>query len=300
VEVLIFDKSGQLPYSVIRSTTDFTGGISKIISIPNITYGRSGVVVKNGMEFVFELSDIQVDGKNIEFIDRNDTLAVNNIEELNQATRTQPFELEKDSEFLFMLTSYVALPGITEIYLDENEEVNFSLELVNLKRETVSATFDQLTYGKSNISDYKVSDYTVDCEGVEPGEYYLRLNTSLKGDGLFYLTNSHNDRTNLSKSYAEKINLKDYSTPITYYLSQNYPNPFNPETKIRFSIPNDDHVKIKVYNTLGQRIKTLLNKDLQSGHHVVKFNASDLASGIYYYRIEAGDFQDVKKMIMIK
>jgi hypothetical protein len=300
VEVLIFDNSGQLPYSLIRSTTDFTGGISKITTIPNITYGRTGVVVKKGIEFVFEISDIQINGQNVMFIDRDDTLAVNNIDELNQAVRTQPFKLDPNSDFLFMLTSYVALPGIQEISLNENDEVNFNLELVKLKTDEVVATFDQLTYTKFNIFDFKVADYTVNCVGIEPDEYYIRLNTSTTGKGSFFLKNTHNDRSNLAKLYYEKINLKDYITPITYNLSQNYPNPFNPVTKIKFSIPNDDIVTIEIFNTLGQKIKTLLNKKIQSGFHEVEFNARDLASGVYYYRIEAGEFQDVKKMILLR
>jgi flagellar hook assembly protein FlgD len=83
-------------------------------------------------------------------------------------------------------------------------------------------------------------------------------------------------------------------------LSQNYPNPFNPETRIRFSIPNDDYVKIQVFNTLGQRVRTLIDKILQSGYHEVEFSGADLASGIYYYKISAGNFQNVKKMILLK
>ncbi len=300
VEVLIFDDSGQSPYPLIRSTTDFTGGISKIITKPQISYGRTGVVIINGIEFVFEISDIQVNGQNVMFIDRDDTLAVNNIDELNQAVRTQPFKLDSNSDFLFMLTSYIALPGIQEISLNENDEVNFQLELVKLKTDEVVAIFDQMTYAKFNIFDFKVADYSVNCSGIEPGEYYVRLNTSTTGKGSFFLTNTHNDRSDLARPSHERINLKDYITPITYNLSQNYPNPFNPVTKIKFSISNDDIVTVEIFNTLGQKIKTLLNRKFQSGFHEVEFNARDLASGVYYYRIEAGEFQDVKKMILIR
>jgi predicted phosphodiesterase len=92
-----------------------------------------------------------------------------------------------------------------------------------------------------------------------------------------------------------------------YTLQQNYPNPFNPSTKIKFALPKTDKVKIELYNTLGQRVETLLNQQIKAGDHEVEFNANNLSSGIYYYRIEVGDparrtgeFQDVKKMILLR
>jgi hypothetical protein len=88
--------------------------------------------------------------------------------------------------------------------------------------------------------------------------------------------------------------------PSDFVVYQNYPNPFNPSTKIKFALPKPEIVKIEVYNTLGQIIKILLNQHMRAGFHEVEFNAQNLSSGIYYYRIEAGEFQDVKKMILIK
>jgi len=88
--------------------------------------------------------------------------------------------------------------------------------------------------------------------------------------------------------------------PTTYSLSQNYPNPFNPVTKINFAIPKQSFVTIKVFDILGREVKTLINENKSAGNYIVEFNASTLASGVYYYRIEAGDFRDVKKMILIK
>jgi photosystem II stability/assembly factor-like uncharacterized protein len=87
---------------------------------------------------------------------------------------------------------------------------------------------------------------------------------------------------------------------IDFRLDQNYPNPFNPITLIRYSLPKSEYVKINVYNLIGQRIKTLQHKIMPAGYHEVNFNAEDLSSGIYYYRLEAGEFQDVKKMILLK
>jgi N-acetylneuraminic acid mutarotase len=90
------------------------------------------------------------------------------------------------------------------------------------------------------------------------------------------------------------------TTPSSYSLSQNYPNPFNPSTKISFSLPKAGSVKLVVYDILGKEVTTLVNDYRTAGTHSVEFNASNLASGVYLYRIEAGDFRDVKRMILIK
>ena len=88
--------------------------------------------------------------------------------------------------------------------------------------------------------------------------------------------------------------------PKILMLYQNYPNPFNPSTKIKFTLPKPETVKIEVYNIIGQKIETLLNKHMPSGYHEVEFNVQNLSSGIYFYRIEAGEFQDVKKMVLLR
>ena len=89
-------------------------------------------------------------------------------------------------------------------------------------------------------------------------------------------------------------------TPEKYALSQNYPNPFNPSTKIDFSLPRSSNVELKVYNVLGQVVATLLNTQLSAGNHTVTFDAQNLASGIYFYSLRAGEFTSVKKMMLLK
>ena len=91
-----------------------------------------------------------------------------------------------------------------------------------------------------------------------------------------------------------------YQITLTFVLHQNYPNPFNPTTTIRFAIPREENVLVEVYNTAGQRVTTLVNTRLNSGFHEVIWNASGMSTGIYFYKIKAGQFQDLKKMILIK
>jgi len=90
------------------------------------------------------------------------------------------------------------------------------------------------------------------------------------------------------------------SMPTSFSLQQNYPNPFNPTTTIQFQLPTESIVTLKVYNLLGQEIRTLVNGDLHAGVHIVSFDASNLSSGIYVYRLQAGEFSQVRRMMLIK
>ncbi len=89
-------------------------------------------------------------------------------------------------------------------------------------------------------------------------------------------------------------------TPLKFGLKQNYPNPFNPSTTIEFTLPQNNFVTLKIYNVLGEEVSQLLNKEISAGSHQVQFDASSLTSGIYFYRISAGQFVSVKKMILLK
>ncbi len=90
------------------------------------------------------------------------------------------------------------------------------------------------------------------------------------------------------------------SVPLEYVLNQNYPNPFNPATTITYVLPEAGLVTLKIYNTLGEEVATLMNGREIAGTHTVSFDASGLASGLYYYRLATPNFTDVKKMVLIK
>ena len=88
--------------------------------------------------------------------------------------------------------------------------------------------------------------------------------------------------------------------PNDIFLSQNYPNPFNPSTTINYSLAKAGNVRIAVYNLLGSKVATILNENKPAGNYSVNFNATELPSGTYFYKIEAGQFSQVKKMILMK
>jgi hypothetical protein len=109
--------------------------------------------------------------------------------------------------------------------------------------------------------------------------------------------NPNNPKAMGKATVAERVT---ESNPQTFSLDQNYPNPFNPSTEIRFSIPENSHVRLVVYNSLGQEVSTLLDQTAPAGQHTVKMDASRLASGVYFYQIQAGSYTALKKMVLLK
>lgn len=104
-----------------------------------------------------------------------------------------------------------------------------------------------------------------------------------------------------SSFIQEKSNIN--LVPSEFSLAQNYPNPFNPSTNIRFALPVDSHVKIILFDTYGREVKTITNANYKSGYHEVMVNASDLSSGVYYYKLDVSgvnNFSEVKKMVVLK
>jgi hypothetical protein len=88
--------------------------------------------------------------------------------------------------------------------------------------------------------------------------------------------------------------------PQFFKLYQNYPNPFNPSTSIGYQLPASDFVTLKVYDILGKEVKTLVSERKDAGNHSVQFNASNLANGVYFYRLETKTYQDTRKLLLLK
>ena len=100
-------------------------------------------------------------------------------------------------------------------------------------------------------------------------------------------------------SYSKVVNLT-YDVPAAFVLNQNYPNPFNPSTRISYFVPNESFVSIKVYNSLGGEVETIVNEFKSTGSYEMIFDASNLPSGTYFYTMLAGNFSETKKMIVLK
>jgi ligand-binding sensor domain-containing protein len=149
--------------------------------------------------------------------------------------------------------------------------------------------FDGKNMENYNFSNSGLPINTVNCIDIDVyGNKWIGTSDGLalfNEDGVVDI----NDNLNNNVAFPNKIT-----------LSQNYPNPFNPSTTIKYDLPKSSDVKIEVYNIAGQKIQTLLNKKIAAGSHEIEFNAENRSSGVYFYRIEAGEFQDVKKMILLK
>ena len=101
-------------------------------------------------------------------------------------------------------------------------------------------------------------------------------------------------------NYDNSVKAKKGIIPIEFNLSQNYPNPFNPVTNLEFQIPKSGFVSLKVYDLLGKEVAHIVNENLNSGTYRYKFDGSNFASGVYFYKITVGDFSAVKRMVLIK
>ncbi|OGU33753.1 MAG: hypothetical protein A2068_14785 [Ignavibacteria bacterium GWB2_35_6b] len=118
-----------------------------------------------------------------------------------------------------------------------------------------------------------------------------------QNDGKYIPSGAEFSKIKIDYCVVEKIN---YESPQKAELFQNYPNPFNPVTKIYFTLPSDGNVIIEIYNSIGEKVLTLINESRLKGIHNIDFNGSGLASGVYFYSIQTANFFDVKKMVFIK
>jgi len=166
-----------------------------------------------------------------------------------------------------------------------------------------------------------VKYFTADREGksevpvtITAPEGKVTVSWKLNGgeDGMFSLVGILGEKTILEQKLEGEGRLvldqpaetryliRSMEVPKVYALEQNYPNPFNPTTRIRFQIPQDGQVTLRVYNLLGQEVVTLADGIMEAGYHSVEWNASAVATGVYYYRMEAPGFSEVKKMMLLK
>ncbi len=132
--------------------------------------------------------------------------------------------------------------------------------------------------------------------GIIPQSSLYKASSILSGEeGRFVADYKTGQEVTLTE-----VNPGENTIPLKYSLAQNYPNPFNPSTKIKYQIPSNGHVTLKVFDILGNEVTTLVNENQNSGIYEVNFNASNLTSGIYFYQLSSGGFTQVHKMMLIK
>ena len=241
---------------------------------------------------------------------------------------TIAFVPASDSVFLFVDTPFFALtnnitvpgdggqnfPGTTAAekerlrFTDPDGDMVYTLTL-DLTLPTLNNIGFRIAYGEPTSAD---GSLVINGEGFDAGRRYYQYiqpqvdaNLDVTWPSSFTFPQLTWVATDLPfeqpPSYTTVGNEEALGTVDVFRLNQNYPNPFNPSTTISFNLPNAADVTLTVYNVLGQRVATLLNnKKYTSGSHTLNFDATNLASGVYIYRLEAGSFTSLKRMTLIK
>ena len=191
--------------------------------------------------------------------------------------------------------------GIPKFVVEEFLQPGDEIAVVRSNGEICGSS----TYDNKNMAVTVWGQYNSESAGFVEGEpYKLRIWSAEKereiavvmvetSSGEFKYFN--NEMTVLSR-----IEVVGEDIPEDFVLSQNYPNPFNPETKISFGLPEKSNVTIYIYNLLGQKVAKVIEGEFNPGYHEVSFNGSELSSGVYFYKIEAQSFVNIKKMMLLK
>jgi photosystem II stability/assembly factor-like uncharacterized protein len=133
----------------------------------------------------------------------------------------------------------------------------------------------------------------IDTVGISPGNLYEYRVAAFSGS-------TQSSYTNIVAILVTGIEPTGTDIPNKYTLYNNYPNPFNPTTKVKFDLPKNDFVSLKIYNMQGQEVGVLVQENLSAGRYELEFNGANLTSGVYFYRLETSSFTDTRKMILIK
>jgi hypothetical protein len=187
------------------------------------------------------------------------------------------------------LTSFSGYAASAKVFLNwstatETNNSGFEIERASSLTSPVQEDWESIGFVQGSGTTTELRFYSYIDENVSTGNYSYRLKQ------IDY---------NGASAYSDVIEI-EVSTPNQYSLEQNYPNPFNPSTTISYSLPVASQVELAVYNSLGENVKQLLNETKEAGHYSVELNAESLPSGVYFYRLQAGDFVQVKKMMLLK
>ena len=166
----------------------------------------------------------------------------------------------------------------------ETNNSGFEIERAVGGGQSVVSGWEKIRFVEGQGTTTERYDYIFKDEISKPGIYSYRLK-QIDFDGSF--------------TYSQVVEV-NVGTPTEFVLHQNYPNPFNPSTTIKFSLPLKANIEISVFNSLGEKVADVFRGELGEGYHEVEFSASNLSSGIYFYRLESAKFVSVKKMIIIK
>lgn len=258
----------------------------------------NGGITSADVEFHYLDSDVVGDEESYELYKFNgswipvspfDLNTTTNIASVSGVTSFSDWTLGIDNPLPVELTSFAAsvINGKVKLIWSTSTEINnygFDVERNLLMNGKSSENWTKIGFvagnGNSNSSKY----YSFIDNQVDNGKYSYRLK-QIDSDGQF--------------EYTPQVEV-DLGLPKDFTLHQNYPNPFNPTTTIKFSLPEAANVRIKVFNLLGEEVQTIIDEHKEAGTYSVNFEAKDLNSGIYLYRIDTGNQVQTRKMTLLK
>ncbi|MBK7104013.1 MAG: T9SS type A sorting domain-containing protein [Ignavibacteriae bacterium] len=258
--------------NVFRSPLSFSSTPMFNFSLPNECNNTSNLNLK-----ILCTSNVQADGDGD--ISSQGTFRIDNISVISELNEPLPVELTTFSASV----------------VDKNVKLNWetATEVNNygfdIERKSEFGNWNKVGFvqGSGNSNSTKFYNYIDQTINISQ-KYFYRLK-QIDIDGNF--------------EYSDEVVII-FGTPQNFELEQNYPNPFNPITKIKYSIPDNSNLQqkvvLKIYNVLGQVVKTLVNENKHPGIYEIEFNGNDLMSGIYFYKLEVGNFIQMRKMVLTK
>jgi hypothetical protein len=182
------------------------------------------------------------------------------------------------------LTSFSGFVANGNVTLNWSTATETNNQGFDVERFVESFNWEKIGFVQGSGTTTELRSYSFVDENVTEGKYSYRLK-QIDFDGSF--------------EYSDVVEI-EVGTPNQYSLEQNYPNPFNPTTTISYSIKEKGLVTLKVFDILGNELKTLVNEEKEVGSYKIEFSAASFASGIYFYTIQAGEFSSTRKMILLK
>jgi photosystem II stability/assembly factor-like uncharacterized protein len=266
----------------------------------------AGIVINENMAYSFNLGSIMVNSEMIGFGTELDT-SIESGDELNENLKSKPFLLN-DNDTLVI--------GRNAFYLDEGggqfTEVQYAVYLTNNSsgEKFLELARDTVHVGDSINVEYLEGFVIQNIPGGSDSFYvqmqidtvWLDTGDDFSLNNIVTLPGGEGDASSVKKMVFWK-NAKPVpnNIPTVFNLYQNFPNPFNPTTKIKYDLPKNVNVTIKVYDIIGREVVTLVSNEFKkAGSYEVNWNASNYASGVYIYRIQGGDYVSTKKMVLIK
>ncbi len=197
--------------------------------------------------------------------------------------------LQSDSPLPVELANFTSIINRNKVNLNWSTLFEINNKGFEVERKIENSEWQALSFISGKGTSNQINTYSFEDRNLSTGKYYYRLK-QVDYNGNF--------------KYYSLVNNVNIGMPSDFALGQNYPNPFNPSTTINFDLPLDSKVTLNVYDITGRLISTILNSEFKAGYNSVKFNASSLASGIYFYNINAvsgsHNFTENKRMVLIK